>query len=58
MPQLVDTSMCLPIQVDFLHYINRLHMTLCFTGNYSICDKVHWPDHEILIQNNTQIINL
>jgi len=45
---------CLPIQVHFLENINRLHMTLCFTGNRSICHKAHRSDTEILIQNNNQ----
>jgi len=45
---------CLPIQVHFLEHINRLHIS--FTGNCSICDKAHWPDHKILIQNNNQIL--
>lgn len=47
-------NMCLPIQVHSLLYVNMLHMTLCFIGNCSICDKAHWPDDKILIQINNQ----
>ena len=32
-------------------------MTLCFTGNCSICDKAHWSDHKSLMQNNNQVTN-